>query len=53
MTAYQKLEINGKTLFIPIEQEPQPVVPNKPLVKKQPYAPKRTGKQYGERKTWW
>lgn len=53
MAAYEKLEINGKTVFVPVDQPAQPVIPNKPLIKKTPHAPKLVGKQYGERKNWW
>lgn len=52
MTAYEAITIDGKTVFVPVAQQAQPL-PQKALPKpKAPY-PKRIGKKYGERKTWW
>lgn len=53
MSNYEKKEINGKTLWLLTDQEPQPVPPNRKPVKKSEYKPKRIGKKYGERKRWW
>lgn len=53
MTVYEKHQIDGKTVFVPKDQEAQPVVPNRPPVKKPPHAPKRVGKRFGERKSWY
>lgn len=53
MNKDEKIVENGKTIWVPKDQEPQPVPKNSPQKKNNPYQPKRTGKRYGERKNWW
>lgn len=52
MSEFEKVEINGKTVWLPKQQEPQPL-PRQAVVKPKGCQPKRVGKQYGERKNWW
>ncbi|UHS56018.1 hypothetical protein [Agrobacterium vaccinii] len=51
MSNFEKIEINGKTVWLPKQQEPQPLP--RQAVKPKGCQPKRVGKQYGERKNWW
>ncbi|SCX35997.1 hypothetical protein [Agrobacterium rosae] len=52
MSNFEKVEINGKTVWLPKQQEPHPL-PQQAAVKPKGYQSKRVGKQYGERKNWW
>jgi hypothetical protein len=52
MSAYEPIIINGKTVFVPVQQQPQPVPPQAAQRVKAPHA-KRIGKKYCERKNWW
>jgi hypothetical protein len=53
MSQYEAVTIDGKTVWLPKQQEAQPA-PRKALVKpSKRYAVQRVGKRYGERKTWW
>lgn len=52
MSNFEKTEINGKIVWLPVQQEAQPL-PMPATVKPKGYQAKRMGKQYGERKTWW
>lgn len=53
MSAYTATVIDGKTLWLPAQQEAQPVPPVTQVKRGKRYAVKRVGKRYGERKTWW
>ncbi|WP_421423466.1 hypothetical protein [Agrobacterium rosae] len=53
MSNFEKVEINGKTVWLPKQQEPQPLPLKAPVRPKPQYSPKRVGRQYGERKNWW
>lgn len=52
MSAYEPIIINGKTVFVPVEQQPQPVPVQAAPKPKAPYA-KHVGRKYCERKNWW
>jgi len=53
VSEYDAVTINGKTVWLPKQQEAQPL-PQKAQVKPaKQYKVQRLGKQYGERKTWW
>ncbi|MBW6421637.1 hypothetical protein KX729_09310 [Rhizobium sp. XQZ8] len=52
MTTYTKVTIGTRTVFVPVEQAPQPLPKPAQPKPKAPYA-KRIGKKYGERKNWW
>jgi len=51
MSAYEPIIINGKTVFVPVEQQPQPVTRLAAPKPKAPYV-KRIGKKYCERRNW-
>lgn len=53
MNQDKKIIENGKTIWVPKDQEPQPLPKNSTPKKKNPYEPRYKGKQYGERKRWW
>ncbi len=52
MSVYEPIIINGKTVFVPVQQQPQPVALQAAPKPKAPYA-KHVGKKYCERKNWW
>lgn len=51
MSDYEKKIVDGKVIWVPKTQEAIAVPQNKPKPKVD--LPKRTGRQYGERKNWW
>lgn len=52
MSTYEAIIINGKTVFVPVEQQPQPVSVQAATKPNAPYV-KHVGKKYCERKNWW
>lgn len=53
MSQYQQTVIDGKTVWLPVHQEAQPKPSDAKRKQVKQYTAKRTGKRYGERKTWW
>ncbi len=52
MSTYEPIIINGKTVFVPVNQQAQPVIPKDPAKGKASYA-KHVGRRKGERKRWY
>lgn len=53
MGKYEKVEVDGKTLWVPMQQEALPLPPKPQTRPTQPYPVKRVGRRLGERKTWY
>ncbi len=52
MSNFEKAEINGKTVWLPVQQEAMPLPPKATPKPKAPYA-KHVGRRLGERKRWY